>query len=53
MPEPSKCAALLTPLAITDFQGDTSIITNVYDANPPYAPNEYPERFEDVNLNIF
>lgn len=52
MPEPSKCATLLTPLAITDFQGDPSIIMNVYDANPPYPPNEDPERFQDVSLKI-
>lgn len=48
MPEPSKCAILLTPLAITDFQGDPSILTNVYDANPPFPPNDDIEHFEEV-----
>ncbi|KAJ8669660.1 hypothetical protein QAD02_000919 [Eretmocerus hayati] len=50
MPEPSKCALLLTPLAVTDFQGDASLITNVYDANPPYPPNDDPQNFQEEPL---
>ncbi|XP_014213362.1 radial spoke head protein 9 homolog [Copidosoma floridanum] len=40
MPEPTKCAIMLTPLAISNFQGDPALVTNVYDANPPYPPND-------------
>jgi hypothetical protein len=51
MPEPNKNAILLTSLAISDFQGDASIVINAYDANPPYPPNENPQNFRDVSFN--
>ncbi|XP_066598172.1 radial spoke head protein 9 homolog [Prorops nasuta] len=40
LPDSTKCARFLTPLAINQFEGDPSIVTNVYEANPPFAPNE-------------
>ncbi|XP_008216270.1 radial spoke head protein 9 homolog [Nasonia vitripennis] len=47
MPEPKKCAILLTPLAINDFRGDPSLVENVYDANPPYPAKDDPLRYAD------
>lgn len=48
MPKSTKCGRFLTPLAVTKFEGDPSIITNVLDANPPFPPNEDPKRHYDV-----
>ncbi|XP_014239149.1 radial spoke head protein 9 homolog [Trichogramma pretiosum] len=36
MPMITRSHILLAPLAIFDFQGDPSVVTNVYDTNPPY-----------------
>ncbi|XP_012253444.1 radial spoke head protein 9 homolog [Athalia rosae] len=44
MPKVTKCGRFLAPLAVTKLEGDTSVITNVYKANPPYPPNEDPKR---------
>ncbi|XP_015520175.1 radial spoke head protein 9 homolog [Neodiprion pinetum] len=47
MPKVTKCGRFLTPLAVTRFEGDPSIITNVYKANPPFPPNEDSKRHYD------
>ncbi|XP_012283732.1 radial spoke head protein 9 homolog [Orussus abietinus] len=43
MPKPNECGQFLAPLAINKFQGDTSIVTNVYKANPPFPANQDPK----------
>ncbi|CAK9830371.1 Radial spoke head protein 9 homolog [Anthophora retusa] len=47
LPKANKCARFLTPIAINKFEGDPSIVTNVYNVNPPFPPNEDPKRYYD------
>ncbi|XP_034187436.2 radial spoke head protein 9 isoform X2 [Osmia lignaria lignaria] len=47
LPKANKCARFLTPLAINKFEGDPSIVTNVYNVNPPFPPNEDPKKYYD------
>ncbi|XP_012537108.2 radial spoke head protein 9 homolog isoform X1 [Monomorium pharaonis] len=47
MPEVTKSARFLSPLAINQFEGDPSIVTNVYDINPPFPPDEDPKIYYD------
>ncbi|XP_015436949.1 PREDICTED: radial spoke head protein 9 homolog [Dufourea novaeangliae] len=47
LPKANKCARFLTPLAINKFEGDPSIITNVYNVNPPFPPNDDPKKYYD------
>lgn len=48
MPKATKCAVFLTPLAVSSFQGDSSLVANVYAANPPYPPNTDVKDYHDV-----
>lgn len=48
LPKATKCGRFLSPLAINKFEGDPSIVTNVYDVNPPFPPNEDPKIYYDV-----
>ncbi|XP_076766299.1 radial spoke head protein 9 [Xylocopa sonorina] len=50
LPKANKCARFLTPLAINKFEGDPSIVTNVYNANPPFPPNEDPKKYYDGRI---
>lgn len=52
LPKATKCGRFLSPLAINQFEGDPSIVTNVYDVNPPFPPNEDPKTYYDVIANI-
>ena len=52
MPKPNKCGRFLTPLAITKFEGDASVVVNVYNMNPPFPPNEDPRKHYEVILNL-
>ncbi|KAK2579538.1 hypothetical protein KPH14_010840 [Odynerus spinipes] len=45
LPKAEKYAKFLTPLAVNKFEGEPSIVTNVYDINPPFPPNEDPKRY--------
>ncbi|XP_014600639.1 PREDICTED: radial spoke head protein 9 homolog [Polistes canadensis] len=45
LPKPEKYAKFLTPLAINKFEGEPSIVTNVYDSNPPFPSNEDPKQY--------
>ncbi|KAG6798766.1 radial spoke head protein 9 [Apis mellifera caucasica] len=47
LPKANKCARFLTPLTINKFEGDPSIVTNVYNINPPFPPNEDPRKYYD------
>lgn len=55
LPKATKCGRFLSPLAINRFDGDPSIVTNVYNANPPFPPDEDPKTYYDVisQLEIF
>lgn len=48
LPKATKCGRFLSPLAINRFDGDPSIVTNVYNVNPPFPPNEDPKAYYDV-----
>ncbi|KAL6268639.1 hypothetical protein P5V15_001773 [Pogonomyrmex californicus] len=45
LPKATKYGRFLSPLAINKFEGDPSIVINVYDANPPFPPNEDPQTY--------
>ncbi|XP_063975146.1 radial spoke head protein 9 homolog [Diachasmimorpha longicaudata] len=45
LPKPTKCGKFLTPLATTLFDGNPSIVTNVYSKNPAFPPDEDAEEF--------
>ncbi|XP_076660863.1 radial spoke head protein 9 homolog [Halictus rubicundus] len=45
LPNADKCAQFLTPLAINKFEGDPSVVTNAYNTNPPFPPNEDPKKY--------
>lgn len=51
LPKVTKCSQFLTPLAINKFEGDPSIVTNIYNVNPPFPPNEDPKIYNDVIAN--
>jgi len=55
LPKATKCGQFLSPLAINKFEGDPSIVTNVYDVNPPFPQNEDPKTYYNViaNSNFF
>ena len=48
MPKADKCGRFLAHLAVTSFEGDPSIVTNVYNKNPPFPPNEDSSKLFDV-----
>ncbi|EFN81081.1 radial spoke head protein 9 homolog [Harpegnathos saltator] len=47
LPKATKCGRFLSPLAINRFEGEPSIVTNVYNVNPPFPPNEDPKTYYD------
>ncbi|EZA51049.1 Radial spoke head protein 9-like protein [Ooceraea biroi] len=47
LPAATKCGRFLSPLAINRFEGEPSIVTNVYNVNPPFPPNEDPQIYYD------
>ncbi|XP_043249196.1 radial spoke head protein 9 homolog [Colletes gigas] len=47
LPKADKCALFLTSLAVNKFEGDPSLITNVYNVNPPFPSNEDPKKYYD------
>ncbi|XP_054003782.1 radial spoke head protein 9 homolog isoform X2 [Hylaeus anthracinus] len=47
LPKTNKCARFLTPLAINKFEGDPSIVTNVYNINRPFPSNEDTKKYYD------
>ncbi|KAG7213413.1 hypothetical protein KM043_002698 [Ampulex compressa] len=47
LPKTNKCARFLSPLAVNKFQGDPSLVINVYNTNPPFPPDEDPKRYYD------
>lgn len=50
LPKASKYGRFLSPLAINKFEGDPSIVTNVYDINPPFPPEDL-KIYYDVIVN--
>lgn len=52
LPKATKCGRFLSPLAINRFDGDPSIVTNVYNANPPFPPNEDLKTYYDVIMQL-
>lgn len=48
LPKSPKYAKFLTPLAVNKFEGEPSIVTNVYDSNPPFPSNENPKQYYNV-----
>ncbi|KAH0950962.1 hypothetical protein HN011_004420 [Eciton burchellii] len=50
LPKASRCGRFLSPLAINKFEGEPSIVTNVYNVNPPFPPNEDPKIYYDGPL---
>lgn len=48
LPKATKCGRFLSPLAINRFEGEPSIVTNIYNVNPPFPPNEDPKAYYDV-----
>lgn len=53
LPKANKCARFLTPLTINKFEGDPSIVSNVYNINPPFPPNEDPRKYYDVSKKYY
>lgn len=52
LPKATKCGRFLSPLAINRFDGDPSIVTNVYNTNPPFPSDENLKTFYDVILQL-
>lgn len=48
LPKATKCGRFLSPLAINRFEGDPYIVTNVYNVNPPFPPDEDFKTYYDV-----
>lgn len=46
--EANKSGLFLSPLAINRFEGEPSIVANVYDINPPFPPNQDLKQYYDV-----
>lgn len=50
MSKPEKRARFLATLAVTAFEGDPTVMTNVHDANPALPPNEDHSKLFGVNI---